>query len=88
MLISLAALNEALTAEIQRLKMATGEINAESMSKCFGQQLFVNPQMYQQQQQPQSGPTNPSKLQQPIAQQEQPTAQDSNSTSTKSESKQ
>lgn len=82
------ALNEALTAEIQRLKMATGEINAESMSKCFGQQLFVNPQMYQQQQQPQSGPANPSKLQQPIAQQEQPTAQDSNSTSIKSESKQ
>ncbi|KAH9610724.1 hypothetical protein KSS87_003675 [Heliosperma pusillum] len=42
------ALNETLTAEIQRLKIATGELNPESMSKCFGQQLYINPQMFQQ----------------------------------------
>ncbi|XP_074313228.1 bZIP transcription factor 29-like [Silene latifolia] len=42
------ALNETLTAEIQRLKIATGELSSESMSKCFGQQLYINPQMFQQ----------------------------------------
>ena len=82
------ALNEALTAEIHRLKIATGELNAESMSKCFGQQLYVNPQMYQQQQQPRSTQNNTNKLQQPGSLQEQPKAQDSNNgKSTKSELK-
>lgn len=82
------ALNEALSAEIQRLKIATGELNAESMSKCFGQQLYVNPQMYQQLQQ-QSSQNNSNKLQQSNSLQEQPKAQDSNNVgSTKSESKQ
>ncbi|KMS96496.1 hypothetical protein BVRB_9g224390 [Beta vulgaris subsp. vulgaris] len=82
------ALNEALTAEIHRLKIATGELNAESMSKCFGQQLYVNPQMYQQQQQPRSTQNNTNKLQHPGSLQEQPKAQDSNNgKSTKSELK-
>ncbi|XP_021753469.1 uncharacterized protein LOC110718856 [Chenopodium quinoa] len=81
------ALNEALTAEIQRLKVATGELSAESISKSFGQQLFVNPQMYQQQQQ-QSSQNNLNKLQSNSLQ-EQPKAQDSNNGgNSKSESKQ
>ncbi|KAK9690985.1 hypothetical protein RND81_09G168900 [Saponaria officinalis] len=46
------ALNETLTAEIQRLKIAAGELSSESMSKCFGQQLYINPQMFQQKQHP------------------------------------
>lgn len=82
-LISLAALNEALTAEIQRLRIATGEHNADSMSKCFGQQLFVSPQMYQQQQQSVSSQNNANKLQ------DQSKAQDSNNgASAKNESNQ
>lgn len=90
------ALNEALSAEIQRLKIAIGELDPDAMSKCFGQQLFINPQMYQiqqqqqqqqqQRQQPQqSRQTNDSQSQ---SAQEQPKAVDQNSgATTKSESK-
>ncbi|KAL2925137.1 putative transcription factor PosF21 [Bienertia sinuspersici] len=81
------ALNEALTAEIHRLKLANGELNAESMTKCFGQQLYVNPQMYQQQQQSQC--QNNNKLQNSASMQEQPKALDSNNgANAKSESNQ
>lgn len=45
------ALNEALTAEIRRLKIATGELTPDSVPNCFGQQLYINPQMFQVQQQ-------------------------------------
>ncbi|KAH9620891.1 hypothetical protein KSS87_003394 [Heliosperma pusillum] len=47
------ALNEALTAEVQRLKIATGNLNPESMSNCFRQQLYINSQLFQQQKQQQ-----------------------------------
>ncbi|KAL9244962.1 hypothetical protein vseg_018675 [Gypsophila vaccaria] len=57
------ALNEALTAEIQRLKIVAGELSPESMSKCFGQQLYINPQMFQlQQMQKNTGQINPTQL--------------------------
>lgn len=46
------ALNEALTAEVQRLKLATSELGGDSLSsKCMVSQLSMNPQMYQMQQQ-------------------------------------
>ncbi|KAK9667216.1 hypothetical protein RND81_14G240400 [Saponaria officinalis] len=46
------SLNTALTAEAQRLKIATGELNQEStMSTTFEQQLYMNPQIFQLQQQ-------------------------------------
>lgn len=45
-----AALNEALTAEIQRLKLATGEITEAHLSKGMNQQVSLNPQMFQLQQ--------------------------------------
>ncbi|XP_059314296.1 bZIP transcription factor 29-like [Lycium ferocissimum] len=54
------ALNEALTAEVQRLKIATAELNADA-SKF--QQLSLNPQMFQSQQ-PQSNQLNMHQLQQ------------------------
>ncbi|XP_057456510.1 bZIP transcription factor 29-like [Lotus japonicus] len=48
------ALNEALTAEVQRLKLATAELNGESHpSSCLIPQHSVNPLMFQQQQQQQ-----------------------------------
>ncbi|XP_062076939.1 bZIP transcription factor 29 [Humulus lupulus] len=48
------ALNEALTAEVQRLKIATAELGGDSLtSKCMVSQLTMNPQMYQLQQQQQ-----------------------------------
>ncbi|GAB2225091.1 hypothetical protein Droror1_Dr00005877 [Drosera rotundifolia] len=50
------ALNEALSAEVQRLKIATGELAPDSQSKSFGQQLFANPSMFQLQQQQQQRP--------------------------------
>lgn len=44
---NVTALNEALTAEVQRLKLATAELGGESQaSKRLVQQLSVNPQMY------------------------------------------
>ncbi|KAK9677776.1 hypothetical protein RND81_11G166200 [Saponaria officinalis] len=74
------ALNEALTAEIQRLKIVAGELSSESMSKCFGQQLYINPQMFQTQQiQKHSGQTNATQLKPPSH--EQPKTQDSINTS-------
>ncbi|KAG6653409.1 hypothetical protein CIPAW_05G074200 [Carya illinoinensis] len=45
------ALNEALTAEVQRLKLATAEMSGENPSKCMVPQLSGNPQMFQLQQQ-------------------------------------
>ena len=86
----LTALNEALTAEIQRLKIATGEATADGMSKCFGQQLFISHQMFQiQQQQLQSGQTNENQSQQGMTIRGQSKAVDlNNGTTTKSESKQ
>lgn len=48
----LIALNEALTAEVQRLKIATAELNGESLpSNCMIPQHSVNPMMFQQQHQ-------------------------------------
>ncbi|MED6150432.1 hypothetical protein PIB30_072234 [Stylosanthes scabra] len=45
------ALNEALTAEVQRLKLATAELNGDShQSGCMIPQHSVNPMMFQQQQ--------------------------------------
>ncbi|XP_027354089.1 transcription factor RF2a-like isoform X2 [Abrus precatorius] len=47
------ALNEALTAEVQRLKLATAELNGDShASSCLISQHSVNPLLFQQQQQP------------------------------------
>ncbi|XP_006359608.1 transcription factor RF2a [Solanum tuberosum] len=61
------ALNEALTAEVQRLKIATAELSADA-SKF--QQLSLNPQMFQSQQQ-QSNQLNMHQLQQQQQQQQQ-----------------
>ncbi|KAL9231689.1 hypothetical protein vseg_006884 [Gypsophila vaccaria] len=41
------SLNVALTAEAQRLKAATGELNLEPVSTSFEQQLYINPQLFQ-----------------------------------------
>lgn len=49
----LAALNEALTAEVQRLKMATAELSGEKF-----QQLSISPQMFQLRQQQQQNQLN------------------------------
>ena len=52
-----AALNEALTAEVQRLKLATGEITDGRMAKSLQQQMnsqMLQLQQLQQQQAPQS----------------------------------
>ncbi|KAJ8530235.1 hypothetical protein K7X08_037070 [Anisodus acutangulus] len=59
------ALNEALTAEVQRLKIATAELSADA-SKF--QQLSLNPQMFHSQQ-PQSNQLNMHQLQQQQQQQ-------------------
>ncbi|XP_009804619.1 bZIP transcription factor 29 [Nicotiana tabacum] len=61
------ALNEALTAEVQRLKLATTEISADPAKF---QQLSLNPQMFQLQQQ-QSTQLNMHQLQQQQQQQQQ-----------------
>lgn len=46
------ALNEALTAEVQRLKLATAELNGDShASGCMIPQHSINPQMFQSQRQ-------------------------------------
>lgn len=44
----MTALNEALTAEVQRLKIATAELNGDAAKF---QQLSLNPQMFQLQRQ-------------------------------------
>lgn len=62
----MTALNEALTAEVQRLKIATAELSADA-SKF--QQLSLNPQMFQSQQQ-QSNQLNMHQLQQQQQQQQ------------------
>lgn len=61
------ALNEALTGEVQRLKIATSELSAESTKF---QQLSINPQMFQLHQQ-QSSQLNMHQLQQQKQQQQQ-----------------
>lgn len=61
----MTALNEALTAEVQRLKLATTEISADPAKF---QQLSLNPQMFQLQQQ-QSTQLNMHHLQQQQQQQ-------------------
>lgn len=45
------ALNEALTAEVKRLKLATGELSAESQNSSFANKLSKNSQMFQLQHQ-------------------------------------
>ncbi|KAG5624888.1 hypothetical protein H5410_010106 [Solanum commersonii] len=81
------ALNEALTAEVQRLKIATAELSADA-SKF--QQLSLNPQMFQSQQQ-QSNQLNMRQLQQQQSSQQQQHAQArqqlNSSTTSKHESK-
>ncbi|MCD7467121.1 hypothetical protein HAX54_004394 [Datura stramonium] len=74
------ALNEALTAEVQRLKIATAELSADA-SKF--QQLSLNPQMFQSQQQ-QSNQLNMHQLQQ---QQSSQARQQDSSASSRHESK-
>ncbi|GMH02812.1 hypothetical protein Nepgr_004651 [Nepenthes gracilis] len=69
------ALNEALTAEVQRLKIATSELVSDSQSKSFGQQLFINPHTFQLQQQRQQTPS-----------QESPQTLEQNSSTAKNES--
>ncbi|KAG1354635.1 transcription factor RF2a [Cocos nucifera] len=62
------ALNEALTAEVRRLKLATGEVVDDCASNNLNQQLPINPQMFQllqqQQQQPAQLPLYQLQLQQ------------------------
>ncbi|GAB4853820.1 hypothetical protein Ancab_018015 [Ancistrocladus abbreviatus] len=79
------ALNDALSAEVQRLKIATGELATDSQPKCFGQQLFINPQMFQlQQQQPDQSDVH--QLQRPTQSQEPPLTPHQNNSTTKNES--
>ncbi|XP_058730112.1 bZIP transcription factor 29-like [Vicia villosa] len=53
------ALNEALTAEVQRLKIATAELNGETHpSNCMIPQHSVNPMMFQQQHRPPTSQQN------------------------------
>ncbi|KAJ9704276.1 hypothetical protein PVL29_002709 [Vitis rotundifolia] len=82
------ALNEALTAEVQRLKIATAELGGESQaSKCLVPQLSVNPQMFHiHHQQPTQ--LNIHQLQQQQQQQHNQQQQQNGSTATKHESNQ
>ncbi|KAL9432381.1 hypothetical protein AB3S75_027418 [Citrus x aurantiifolia] len=49
------ALNEALAAEVQRLKLTAAEVNGEAqLSSCMAQQLSINHQMFQMQHQQQN----------------------------------
>ena len=44
----MAALNEALAAEVQRLKLAAAELSGEAhLSNCMAQQLSINHPMFQ-----------------------------------------
>ncbi|GAB2267642.1 hypothetical protein Dimus_002624 [Dionaea muscipula] len=88
------ALNEALSAEVQRLKNATGELAPDSKSKSFGQQIFVNTQMFhrqlqqqQQQQQPPHDRNNAQQLQQPKLTNESPQTPPQKSSVAKNETK-
>lgn len=79
----LTALNEALTAEVQRLKIATADMGGEAAKF---QQLSLNSQMYQmhqQQQQQQSSQLNMHQMQQ---QAQQSQSQQNESTNSKHES--
>lgn len=51
-----AALNEALSTEVQRLKLVAGELVDVHASKSLNQQMPINPHMFQQQQQPAQPP--------------------------------
>lgn len=68
-------LNEALNAEVQRLKLSTGEISETPPSKNMNQQMQLSPQMFQlplqqqQQQKPQTPQVSPYQL--PVPQQDQ-----------------
>ncbi|XP_074566747.1 bZIP transcription factor 29-like [Curcuma longa] len=68
-------LNEALSAEVQRLKLATGEISETLPAKNMNRQMQLSPQMFhlQSQQQQQQKPQTPqvSAYQLPVAQQNQ-----------------
>ncbi|KAL4615959.1 hypothetical protein ACB092_07G164500 [Castanea dentata] len=77
------ALNDALTAEVQRLKLATAELGGEHPSKCMVSQL--NHQMFQMQQQQSSTQMNIHQLQHQQQQQQQ-SQQQNGSTASKSES--
>lgn len=82
------ALNEALTAEVQRLKLATAELGGESQaSKCLVPQLSVNPQMFHLHHQ-QPTQLNIHQLQQQQQQQHNQQQQQNGSTTTKHESNQ
>ncbi|GAV73314.1 bZIP_1 domain-containing protein [Cephalotus follicularis] len=74
------ALNEALTAEVRRLKIATAELGGDSP-----QQLSINPQMYQLHQQQQPSQVNIHQLQQQQHQQQQVSQQQNGSSTTKPE---
>lgn len=71
------AINEALTAEVQRLKLATGEVTEAQLSKTINQQLATSSQMFQlhqlqsQQQNQQSTHVPLYQFQQPQQQQQQ-----------------
>ncbi|KAF9618900.1 hypothetical protein IFM89_002895 [Coptis chinensis] len=84
------ALNEALTAEVQRLKLATAQLGGEVHNSSFAQQLSMNPQMFQQQHQ-QTNKLNMFQLkphQQQMSPQPQEQQQQNNSSVTKHESEQ
>lgn len=83
------ALNDALTAEVQRLKLATTGLNGESTPpKCMVSQLSANTQMYQMHQQ-QPSHVNIHQLQQQASQEQQQQPQQQNgNTNTKPESNQ
>ncbi|CAD5181742.1 unnamed protein product [Musa acuminata subsp. malaccensis] len=84
------AINEALTAEVQRLKLATGEITEAQLSKTINQQLATSSQMFHlhqlqsQQQNQQSTHVPLYQFQQPQQQQQQ---QQQNNTASEVESK-
>ncbi|KAJ7967239.1 transcription factor RF2a-like [Quillaja saponaria] len=86
------ALNEALTAEVQRLKLATSDMNGESHpSKCTVPQLSVSSQMFQlqrQQQQQRSSAQLNIQLQQQHQHQAAQSQQQNGSTTSNSESNQ
>ncbi|XP_058098776.1 bZIP transcription factor 29 [Magnolia sinica] len=78
------ALNEALSAEVQRLKLATAELGESHPSNNLGHQRPVNPQMFQLQHQQQPMQLNIYQLQQQQQQQQ----QQNNNAATKHESNQ
>lgn len=83
--VDMTALNEALTAEVQRLKLATTELNGDSLSsKGMVPQLSMNPQIYQMQQQ--QGP--PSQFNIPQQQQQAPAQSQNGGATSKTESNQ